>query len=438
MNEFQQPEHNNYCLDENMLIAHRDGELAPAEEEHVTSHLTECAGCATHERSMLNNEHEIYSLLATLAPSPSQEAVEPAAALARLQTRLREDGHEVERPKTLNSLTANMARRQRWYRRPRSLVAAIAAAIIIALIALPNAGVLADQFLSLFRVQQFQPITINPADLRSQPLPGLQDFGTAKLQGANMQDNLTEAQAAQLVHFHILLPTYVPKGVSGAIQYSVMTGGDVTFTFSSSNTRAYLDKNGGKNIVIPANLNGATFTITVAAGVEIQYNATGSIPSNTTGQTTSVTSKLVRSSASKSIQSSTVNGTQSNTTNGVQSDATNGLPFIIVEVPAPVIRATGTASINELRDFLLSLPNIPPSLVSQLKSIDLNSGTIPIPLPPQITAQHVTIQGAPGLLLADNTPIGGGVLWQTHDMIYAVGGAVGNATQLMETANSLR
>ena len=219
MNEFQQPEHNDYCLDENMLIAHRDGELAPADEEHVTTHLAECAGCATHERSMVNNEHEIYGLLATLAPSQAA-AVEPAPALARLQARVREDGHEVERPKTLNSLTANMARRQRWYRRPRSLVAAVAAAIIIALIALPNAGVLADQFLSLFRVQQFQPVTINPADFRSQPLPGLQDFGTAKLQGGDMKDNLTEAQAAQLVHFHILLPTYVPNGVSG--NYSIM------------------------------------------------------------------------------------------------------------------------------------------------------------------------------------------------------------------------
>ena len=397
MKEFQQPEHNDYCLDENLLIAHRDGELAPGEDEHVTNHLAECAGCAAHERSMVNNGHEIYGLLATLAPS-QERIVEPASALARLQTRNREDGHKVERPKTLNTLTANMARRQRWYRRPRSWVVAVAAAVIIALIALPNAGVLADQFLALFRVQQFQPVTLNPQEFRSQPLPGLQDFGTAKFQGGNMKDNLTEAQAAQLVQFHILLPTYVPKGVSGNLQFSVMTGAEVTFTFNSSSTRAYLNKNGGKNIAIPANLNGATFTITVAAGVEMQYNAAS----------------------------------------GIQSNATNGIPFIIVEVPAPVIRATGTASINELRDFLLSLPNIPPSLVSQLKGIDLNSGTIPIPLPPQITAQHVTIHGAPGLLLADNTPIGGAVVWQTHDMIYAVGGAVGNATQLMETANSLR
>ena len=415
MNEFQQTEHNEYCLDENMLVAHRDGELAPTEEDRVRKHLAECAGCTTHERSVIHNGHEIYDLLATLAPS--QEAgVESVPALARLQTRIREEGHEVERPKTLNPLTTTMARRKRLYRRPQSWVAAVAAAIIIALIALPNAGALADQFLSLFHVQQFQPVTINPQDFRSQPLPGLQDFGTAHLQGGDMKDNVTEAQAAQLVHFHILLPAYVPKGVSGNLQYSVMTGAQVTFTFSSSSTRAYLDKNGGKNIAIPANLDGATFTITVPAGVEIQYGSSGSSGLG-----------VIRHSASSS-----------NNAGATQDGSSSGLPFIIAEVPSPTIRATRTATLNELRDFLLSLPNIPSSLASQLKSIDLNSGTIPIPVPPQITAQHVTIHGAQGLLLADNTPIGGGVIWQTHGMIYAVGGMVGDATQLMETANSLR
>ncbi len=413
MNEFQQTEHNEYCLDENMLVAHRDGELAPAEEERVRTHLTECAGCATHERSVIHNGHEIYDLLATLAPS--QEAgVEVAPALARLQTRIREEGHEVERPMTLNPLTATMARRKRWYRRPQSWVAAVAAAIIVALIVLPNAGALADQFLSLFHVQQFQPVTINPQDFRSQPLPGLQDFGTGNATGGTIKSNLTEAQAEQLVHFPILLPAYVPKGVSGTPEYNVMTGAQVTFTFSSKLTRAYLDKSGYKNIAIPANLDGATFTITVAAGVEIQYGGSGSSGLG-----------IIRHSASSS-----------NDAGATQDDS--GLPFIVAEVPSPIIRATGTATLNELRDFLLSLPNIPPSLASQLRSIDLNSGTIPIPLPPQITAQHVTVHGAPGLLLADNTPIGGGVIWQTHGMIYAVGGMVGDATQLMETANSLR
>ena len=418
MNEFQQPEHNDYCLDESMLVAHRDGALTPGEETAINAHLAECAGCATHEQSIINNGHEIYHTLAMLAPQESA-IPQPAAALTRLQKRIREDEQAVAQPATFNTLTTSVTRQRAWYSRPRTWVATVAAAVILALILLPNAGALADQFLSLFRVQQFQPVTINPQDFRTQPLPGLQDFGTAQLTGGNMTGNVTAAQAEQLVHFHILLPGYVPNGVSGKPDYSVMTGAQVTFTFSSASTRAYLNKNGGQNIAIPANLNGAVFTITVSPGVEIQYG---------NGDSSSGKGLIATVRHSSSSSASSPNNT---------SNASNSVPFTIVEVPSPTIRATSGVSLNELRDFLLKMPNLPSSLVSQLKNIDLNSGTIPIPVPPQMTAQHVTVHGAPGLLLGDSTPIGGIVVWQTHDMIYGVGGLAGNAAQLMETANSL-
>ena len=416
MNEFQQPEHNDYCLDESTLVAHRDGALTSDEDAPVNDHLAECAGCATHEQSIINNGHEIYAALAMLAP---QENVipHPSAALARLQRSIREDEQAVAQPATFNALTTSVVRRPRWYSRPRTWVATVAAAVILALILLPNAGALADQFLSLFRVQQFQPVTINPQDFRTQPLPGLQDFGTARLTGGNMTGNLTEAQAEQLVHFPVLLPGHVPNGVSGQPNYRVMTGAQVTFTFSSKLTRAYLNKNGGSNIAIPANLDGAVFTINVSPGVEIQYG------NGDSSRGTGLIAGIRHSSSSSATSPDT--------------SKSNSAPFIIVEVPSPTIRATGGVSLNELRDFLLKMPNLSPSLVSQLKNIDLNSGTIPIPVPPQMTVQHVTVHGSQGLLLGDSTPIGGIVVWQTHNMIYGVGGAAGNATQLMETANSL-
>lgn len=422
MNEFQQTEHNDYCLDESTLVAHRDGALTADEETHINAHLAECAGCATHEQSIIHNGHEIYDALALLAPQES-EIPQPAAALARLQKRLREDEQAVAQPATLNVLTSNVVRRRAWYRRPRTWVATVAAAVILAIILLPNAGALADQFLALFRVQQFQPVTISPQDLRTQQMPGLQYFGTVQNTGGDMTGNVTEARAEQLVHFHILLPGYLPNGVGGQPTFSVMTGAQVTFTFSAKLTRAYLDKNGGQNIAIPANLDGAVFTISVSPGVEIQYGNSDSSGRGLIG--------TVRHSAASSA-------TGPNNQNSQDTSGSNyTTPFIIAEVPSPTIRATGGATLNELRDFLLKMPNLPPSLVSQLKNIDLNSGTIPIPVPPQITAQHITVHGAQGLLLADSTPIGGIVVWQTHDMIYGVGGAAGNADQLMETANSL-
>src|SRR5579884_2693301 len=47
---------------------------------------------------------------------------------------------------------------QKWYRTRRSWLLAAVAAILIVLIVTPGSGAMASQFLSLFRVQQFQPV----------------------------------------------------------------------------------------------------------------------------------------------------------------------------------------------------------------------------------------------------------------------------------------
>lgn len=394
MNELQQPEQNNSCLDASLLIARRDSELTPDESRQVADHIASCPDCAADERLVSSSGHEVYDLLATLDPQKSA-VPEPTAALASVQARLSpEDGSIVF--SDLKQPRPQPIRHPKWYQRPRNWAVGAVAAVLIALLLLPNAGAFAEQFLSIFRVQQFQAVRIDPQSFRSNPLPNISDFGDAQINGIGFngakgdQGNLTEAQAQRLVHFHILLPSQLPKVVGQQKSFAVIQGGTGTFTFSAAKTRAYLARHGHSNVTIPANLNGAKFIVSVADGVQIQYNGQGSNP------------------------------------------------FMVVEIPSPTIRSTGNVSLNDLRDFLLSLPDMPPQLVAQLRQIDLNSGTIPIPVPPQVTAQHVTIHGAPGLLLADNTPIGGLLIWQTHGMIYAVGGLAGNATQLLDAANSLR
>jgi hypothetical protein len=266
----------------------------------------------------------------------------------------------------------------------------MAAAVLLALLILPNASALADQFLSLFRVQQFQPVSIDPRDFASHPLPGIQDFGTWQLSAnsLNTQNNLTQVQAQRLVTFHIVQPGNLPRGLNQNPAFAVLTGGQLTFTFSAAKTHAYLVRNGHGNMTIPANLDGAKFIVSVASGVEMNYGS-------------------------------------------------RDKDFLVIEIPSPTIRTASSASLNELRDFMLSLPNLPPQLVAQLRQIDLNSGTIPIPIPPQLTTRRVTVHGSSGLLLADKTPIGGVLVWQTHDMIYALGGNMGNAAQLLAVANML-
>jgi len=293
---------------------------------------------------------------------------------------------------------------QKWYQSRRNWLFAAIAAVLVALLLLPNSGALASQFLSLFSIQQFQPVQVTGQDvqsLTSRPLPTLEDLGTLNIKTDSLQtqDNVTQTQAAQLVNFPLLLPGSLPQGISGTPNFSVIGAGSGTFTFSASKAHAFFLKNGYGNINIPANLDGATYDVTTTPGVVISYG------NETTAQ------------------------------------------YMIVEFPSPVVHATGSASLEELRNVALSIPGLPPQLVTQLKQIDLSSGVVPLPIPSGIDSQSITVHGTQGLLLTKNIattipqlkkfPAGSAVVWQTNGIIYAVGGTVSDTNQLLNSANSL-
>ncbi|HLH63657.1 MAG TPA: hypothetical protein VKV20_18395 [Ktedonobacteraceae bacterium] len=305
---------------------------------------------------------------------------------------------------TVQVLPARKIEPRKWYRVSRGWVIAAVAAVLIVLVLVPNAGALASQFLSLFRVQHFQTVQVTKQDIKtlsSRPIPSFEDLGTLQVQPGSLQtqDDLTEAQAAHMVNFPILLPHYLPRGISGPPDFSVMSAGQATFTFNAGKARAFFSQNGYGNVNIPANLDGATFELTISAGVAISYG------------------------------------------NGADTQ------FMIMEVPSPLIRATGSASLEELRNVALSLPGLPSQLVAQLKQIDLSSGVIPLPVPSGINSQPITVHGSSGLLLTRNVsttlkqfkqfPAGSAVVWQTGNIIYAVGGTVSDTNQLLTSANSL-
>ncbi|HLZ59832.1 MAG TPA: hypothetical protein VKR06_23025, partial [Ktedonosporobacter sp.] len=291
------------------------------------------------------------------------------------------NGFSTRRKVATPVLPARTVAPQKWYRSRSRWIAVAVAAALIALLLLPGTSALANQFLSLFKPQQFQAVQVSKQDvstLSNYPAPSIDDFGSVQLQAKSLQiqHNLTQAQAAQKVNFTILLPGQLPKGVTNDPVFSVVDSGHGTFTFSAAKAHAYLAKNGHGSVQVPTNLDGATFEVTTTAGVMISY-------SNHTGN-----------------------------------------PFRVVEMPSPVIQATGKASLLELRDFMLSLPGLPPTFVTQLKQIDLNSGTVPLLVPAGIDSQAVTVHGTAGLLLSSSKtttveevkqfPAGSMVVWQMN------------------------
>ena len=401
MNELQPQQNNNSCLDRGLLVSLRDGELTSEETEKALAHLALCPDCAADARGVYTASLEVYNLLTVLGPS-LHEIPETKLALSAVQARLDVQNRGEESHATVPSSAQSKIRffQVRKPQHPGRWWIAVAAAALIALIVLPNAGALANQFLALFSVQQFQPVSIDPQTFRNGIGEDLQSFGDVNINSGNLDgiQNPTQAQVEQYLNFKLLLPGHLPPGIGHAMQFSLINSENGTFTFNAAKARAYLAQTGQSSVSIPSQLNGATFTITLSPGVIINYG---------------------------------------NKCQG-QDQCSGGKQFYVGEIPSPVIQATGKASLKDLRDFALSLPKLSSGARLLLQDVNLNNGVVPLPIPPQIQAQQVTTHGTQGVLMTDSSLSLGVIVWQTHGIIYGIGGAISNSSQLLNSANSLQ
>jgi hypothetical protein len=388
-----------YQQEDHTFAAPADVTLAQQQLLKTVPAMRENESIGTSKPSLNVNNSPVYAQSRMMQETQSEPAKIP-------QTIYQHTSNNVQTRKAPTQvLPSKKIAPHKWYQTRRNWLFAAIAAVLVAVLLLPNSAALANQFLSLFRVQQFQTVPVTKQDVKalsSRPIPTFNDLGTLQIQSNSLQthENLTQAQAAQLVKFSISTPNSLPQGISGTPDFSVIGAGHGTFTFDISKAHAYFVKNGYGNVSIPANLDGATFDVTTTAGVVIAY------------------------------------GNQTTT------------QFMVVEFPSPLVSATGSASLQELRDVALSLPGLPPQLVAQLRQIDLNSGVVPLPIPTGIDSQSITVHGTKGLLLTSNIsttipelkkfPAGSALVWQTHGIIYAIGGTVSNTNQLLNSANSLR
>src|SRR6266700_264163 len=398
MNELQPQQNNNSCLDRGLLVSLRDGELTSEETEKALAHLALCPDCAADARGVYTASLEVYNLLTVLDPS-LHEIPETKLALSAVQARLDVQNRGEESHATVPSSAQSKIRffQVRKPQHPGRWWIAVAAAALVGLLVLPNAGVLANQFLALFSVQQFQPVSVDPQNFRNGIGEDLQSFGDVSINSGNLSDiqHPTQAQVEQYLNFKLLLPSHLPPGVGHAMQFSLINSENGTFTFNAAKARAYLAQTGQSSVSIPSQLNGATYTITLAAGVIINY------------------------------------GNKCQQQDQGNQGCSGGKPFYIGEIPSPVIQATGKASLKDLLDFALSLPKLSPGVRLLLQDVNLNNGVVPLPIPPQIQAQQVTTHGVQGVLMTDSSLSLGALIWQTHGIIYVAAGATSNGTQLL-------
>ena len=287
------------------------------------------------------------------------------------------------------------------FRRWRLALGGLAAGLAFTLLlATPEGQAAASGFLAQFRTQRFAVVTFDPSSADRSGLQRLERLGT--LQRLPAQTAATRAgqevpsveEATRRVGFAIAQPdpATLPVGVSRTPKITAAPAGQIRFTFDRDKAAAYFRDLGRTDQRLPDKLHGTTLVVSTPPMAMLQYSAADGKPAVMVGQTSDVQ-----------------------------------------------VAVEGAASLEEVREYLLSVPGIPPDLARQLRAMQNWESTLPIPVPvDKIAWRETTIHGGQGLVLSDNTGLGSAALWRLgNGRIYGVAGPL-KGDELQRVVDSIR
>ena len=367
-------------------------------------HLPACPACQRLVAELRDDAATASRSLAALAPARLPSASEIASARERVAWRARGRRAPAAGRGRLGRVSTG------WRIAGSGLVAAVALTFVVAFT--PGGGSAAASFLAQFRSQQVTPIEITPQSQGQivKALSALGDYGTIKAgqTGQTGQPTRPEAaarvateqartvslaEAAQAVGFNIATPdpATLPAGADKTPLVRVVPGSEARFTFDKNKARAYFQANGHPEVSLPDKFDGATLVVSIPSAAVLEYGDKAS------------RNALIVGEAGE----------------------------LVVDVEG------GKVSLPEMRDFLLSLPGLPPAVVAQLKQVQNWNETLPIPVPvDQVHWQSATFSGNQGLLLNDNSGAASAAVWHANGHLYGVAGSL-KASDLKRIADSL-
>jgi hypothetical protein len=268
------------------------------------------------------------------------------------------------------------------WRMPRRLVSASLSTSTVVGAAVVAVGVGAAAALtSVYAPTRVVPVQVNPNDVKaienitglhvSQLLGGLTPSGSQKLAFGDLswtssgpaEQVSSIARARALTHLAYSTPASLPPGVGSPSSIAVQPQVTATVTFS---------RNAGPGIA------GSTLKITGGPAIMVQYSGRPGVAGLTT--------------------------------------------LAIAVMERPTASSTG-ATASQLEAFLLSRPGLPAGLAQELRLLGNPGTALPVPVPPGMSAQQLTIDGASAVLLTEPAGAASGVIWESRDgVVHGVGG----------------
>jgi hypothetical protein len=360
-----------------------------AEKDHYAS----CADC--RQRAMaIATEAEGAAMLMTV---PDLE-VETQAALTRLRRSAATQNSY--KPSLLASLKELFVSGSNRSVRPVAALA-LATAMMVALVATGAA----ENFVKVFEPQQFQAVQVNPASLRT--LPDLSQFGDMKATKTPRfaaATGLADAASQSGLKLLAVDGGSLPSRVQGGPSYVVMSPLQASFTFGAAKAQAWASAHGKTLPPMPTGLDGSTLTVNAGPAVLAIFGGSSDTIARAAGTGDSASARA----------------------NSAFDPTSLKLPDIaVVQMKSPTVTSSG-ASVQEIEDYLISLPGFPQDLASQIRSIGDPTTTLPVPVPTGQQSHQVDIQGVRGLFVGDSTGLGSGMIWSKNGVLYA---AVGTMTE---------
>lgn len=388
------------CATIGELRAYLDGELSPGEMDRLARHVASCVSCEVELEGLRANASVVRTALDLASPSALEASV---PSWSRIRDRLDgRENHPVTRAWRVSEMVRNLLH-QATASRARLATSAVAIFVAMALLfSLSPVQTAASGFLSVFRVEKFVAVTVDPNSLPN--LKSLSDLGTIKTTGSRSMKEVPLAQAESTVGFKVPIPTSLPSGLQKTPMFTSVTGAyGVTFTPNLAKIKAYLASINASNVKLPDNIDGQPITVQVQPAVAMLYAEPGAI---------------------------------SQTPDGMPKPGPGQKYLYVGATTSPTISVPAGVDVSQVRDALLSIPSLPPDLVSQLKSITDWQNTVIVPVA-KGTSKDVQVQGTQGVLVTEAKGPGLTLLWKKDNVVYVLSGNV-SESELLAAANSMK
>lgn len=269
-------------------------------------------------------------------------------------------------------------------RRPVVPVAAVA-------VVLAGAGTAAaNDWLQIFRTEQVATVSLRTADLLA--LPDLTAYGDLVVsQEADVREVADAATAAAQTGLDVPEVAALPRGVVGDPVYQVGSKVSATFTFSAEQARRAASADGRALPPPPPGLDGSSVRLVAGPGVAQIWSSGNGAPALLVGRAVAPT-----------------------------AFSSSGLPF------------------ETLRDYLLSLPGLPPDVAAQLRRFAADGSTLPLPVPAdQVDTSSTQVDGLPATVLTTRDRTLAAVVWVDEGIVTVVAGSLDD-DEVLTVAEELR